>query len=68
MNFFQNILSNFKTTFGGGIPAVGMIIQGISEKNWVTVAGGVGLLMVSLFASDYSVTKKDDQTPVTPGT
>jgi hypothetical protein len=52
----MNALANWKTTFFGGVPGLGIIIDGVMSKNWPQVAGGVGLLLVSLFAKDSNVT------------
>lgn len=43
---------NWKTTVFGGVPGLGMIVDGIMTKNWGQVAGGIGLLLVAVFAKD----------------
>lgn len=49
-------MKNWKTTVFGGTPGAGLIIDGIMSKNWAQVAGGVGLLLVAIFAKDGNVT------------
>ena len=52
-------MDNLKTTILGGSPAIYMIIDGIANKDWGKVAGGVGLLLVSIFAKDAGKTKEN---------
>jgi hypothetical protein len=49
-------MRNWKTTLFGGAPGLGMIVDGIMTKNWGQVAGGVGLVLVSIFAKDAGTT------------
>jgi len=49
-------MKNWKTTLFGGVPGLGIIIDGIISQNWPQVAGGVGLLLVAIFAKDSDVT------------
>lgn len=49
-------MKNWKTTVGGGIPAVSIIVNGVATHDWPQVLFGVGLLLVSFFAKDFDVT------------
>jgi hypothetical protein len=51
----MNFITSWKTSLFGGVPGLGIIIDGIIAKNWAQVAGGVGLLLVSVFAKDSNV-------------
>lgn len=45
-------MNNWKTTLFGGIPGIGIIIEGITTQNWNNVVMGVGLLLTAIFAKD----------------
>lgn len=45
-------MKNWKTTLFGGVPGLGIIIEGVITQNWSNVAMGVGLLLTAIFAND----------------
>lgn len=49
-------MKNWQTTIMGGVPGIGVVIDGIMTKNWGQVAGGIGLILVAIFAKDAGKT------------
>lgn len=45
-------IRSWVTTVFGGVAGVPTIMVGLEQSNWAMVAGGVGMLLVGLFARD----------------
>lgn len=52
-SLFKNAVTSWKSTLVGGIPGLGMIVDGIATKNYGMAAGGLGLLLVSMFVNEH---------------
>lgn len=49
-------MRNPKTTIGGALAGIPLIIEGFQTKNYGLVAAGIGMLLCGLFAKDHNVT------------
>lgn len=50
------LLKSWKTTVFGGVPGLAMMVEGVQSKNYGIALGGLGILLVSIFAKDHNVT------------
>jgi hypothetical protein len=51
----KRILKNIKTSFFGSIAGGSLIVDGIAEKNWITIIAGVAAAITGLLAKDNDV-------------
>ena len=51
----KRILKNIKTSFFGYIAGGSLIIDGIAEKNWITIIAGIAAAITGLLAKDNDV-------------
>jgi hypothetical protein len=51
----KRILKNIKTSFFGSIAGGSLIIDGIAEKNWITIIAGIAAAITGLLAKDSDV-------------
>ena len=51
----KRILKNIKTSFFGSIAGGSLIVDGIAEKNWITIIAGIAAAITGLLAKDSDV-------------
>jgi hypothetical protein len=51
----HRILKNIKTSFFGSIAGGSLIIDGIAERNWITIIAGIAAAITGLLAKDSDV-------------
>lgn len=48
----RRILTNLKTSLFGSIAGGSLIVDGISQKNWISVLAGIATAFLGLLAKD----------------
>lgn len=48
----KHILKNIKTTLFGSIAGLSILGDGIAQKDWAMIIGGIATLLTGLFAKD----------------
>jgi hypothetical protein len=51
----KRILKNIKTSLFGSITGGSLILDGIQQKNWVTIIAGIAAAITGLLAKDSDV-------------
>jgi hypothetical protein len=51
----NRILKNIKTSFFGSIAGGSLILDGIQERNWITIIAGIAAAITGLLAKDNDV-------------
>ena len=51
----HRILKNIKTSFFGSIAGGSLIIDGLAQKNWISVIAGIATAVTGLLAKDSDV-------------
>lgn len=51
----HRILKNIKTTFFGSIAGGSLIVDGIAQKNWISIIAGIFTALTGLMAKDNDV-------------
>lgn len=54
MKWLDILTKNRKTTTGGALAGVPLIIEGIQSKNWGLALAGLGMVLTGLFAKDHT--------------
>lgn len=49
----KNVLKNLKTTLFGSIAGLSILGDGIAQKDWAMIIGGIATLLTGLFAKDH---------------
>ena len=51
----KRILKNIKTSFFGSVAGGSLILDGIAERNWITIIAGIAAAITGLLAKDSDV-------------
>jgi hypothetical protein len=51
----KRIFKNIKTSFFGSIAGGSLIMDGIAQKNWITIIAGIAAAITGLLAKDSDV-------------
>lgn len=49
----KHVLKNLKTTLFGSIAGLSILGDGIAQKDWAMIIGGIATLLTGLFAKDH---------------